>query len=100
MSPLTHFPGECSHGVEMACASGILAAAKIARPIMDRRGLSFLLVFGCSVSCVSLAYLALVGPPLPEWWRAAGLLVLGTGAGLVNMALFHAISRGYQADAA
>jgi len=67
---------------------------------MARRGLSFLLVFGCLVSCVSLTYLALVGPPWAEWWRVAGLLVLGTGAGVVNLALFHAIGRGYQADSA
>ncbi len=84
----------------LSLAVGIVAAARIARPIMTRHGLSFLLVFGCSVSCVSLAYLALVGPPVSDWWRVAGLLVLGTGAGLVNMALFHAISRGYQADSA
>jgi len=79
---------------------GLVAASRIARAIMDRRGLSFLLVFGCSISCVSLAYLALVGPPLPASWRVAGLLVLGTGAGLVNMALFHAISDDYQANSA
>jgi hypothetical protein len=84
----------------LSLAIGIVAAAGIARPIMARRGTSFLLVFGCSVSCVSLTYLALVGPPLADWWRVAGLLVLGTGAGLVNMALFHAIGRGYQADSA
>jgi len=84
----------------LSLAIGIVAAAKIARPIMARRGLSFLLVFGCLVSCVSLTYLALVGPPWAEWWRVAGLLVLGTGAGVVNLALFHAIGRGYQADSA
>jgi fucose permease len=84
----------------LSLAVGIVAASRIARLILARRSLSFLLVFGCSLSCVSLAYLALVGPPLPAWWRVAGLLVLGTGAGLVNMALFHAISRDYQSNAA
>jgi len=84
----------------LSLAAGIVAASKIAPPIMDRRSLSFLLVFGCSVSCVSLAYLALVGPPQSAWWRVAGLLVLGTGAGLVNMALFHAISRDYRTNSA
>jgi FHS family glucose/mannose:H+ symporter-like MFS transporter len=82
----------------LSLAIGIVAASQIARPIMARRSLSFLLVFGCSVSCVSLAYLALVGPPQSTWWRVAGLLALGTGAGLVNMALFHAISRDYQSN--
>jgi len=79
----------------LSLAIGIVAAARVARPIMARHSLSFLLIFGCSVSCVSLAYLAAVGPPLSSWWRVAGLLVLGIGAGLVNMALFHAISRNF-----
>ena len=84
----------------LSLAWGIVAAAFLARRIMARRGLSFLLVFGCSLSCLSLAYLAAVSPPLSAWWRAAGLVSLGIGAGLLNMALFSAISRKYQADAA
>jgi len=84
----------------LSLAWGIVAAAFLARRIMARRGLSFLLVFGCSLSCLSLAYLATVSPPLSAWWRAAGLVSLGIGAGLLNMALFSAISRKYQADAA
>jgi fucose permease len=84
----------------LSLAVGIVAAAVLARHIIARRGLSFLLVFACSLSCVALAYLALVSPPLSAWWRVAGLLTLGIGAGLLNMALFHAISRNYQADSA
>ena len=52
------------------------------------------------LSCIALLYLALVSPPLSDWWRVAGFLVLGAGAGLLNLALFHAISPGYEADAA
>jgi fucose permease len=84
----------------LSLAIGIVAAARFARPIMLRRGLSFLLVFGCALSCIALLYLALISPPLSDWWRVAGFLVLGAGAGLLNLALFHAISPGYQADAA
>jgi fucose permease len=84
----------------LSVAIGIVAAARFARPIMLRRGLSFLLVFACGLSCFALLYLALVSPPLSDWWRVAGLLVLGAGAGLLNLALFHAISLSYQADAA
>jgi FHS family glucose/mannose:H+ symporter-like MFS transporter len=83
----------------LSLAIGIVAAARFARPIMLRRGLSFLLVFACGLSCIALLYLALVSPPLSDWWRVAGLLVLGAGAGLLNLALFHAISLSYQADA-
>ena len=84
----------------LSLAIGIVAAAPFARPIMLRRGLSFLLVVACGLSCMALLYLALVSPLLSDWWRAAGLLVLGVGAGLLNLALFHAISLSYQADAA
>jgi len=84
----------------LSLAVGIVAAARFARIIMLRRGLSFLLVFACGLSCIALLYLAMVSPPLSDWWRVAGFLVLGAAAGLLNLALFHAISPGYQADAA
>ncbi len=84
----------------LALASGIVASAYLARPLMRKRGLSFLLVFGCAISCVALLYLALVPPPHSDWWRVAGCLVLGAGAGCVNQGLFYAISARYQADPA
>jgi fucose permease len=84
----------------LSFALGIMTGSFLARRIMVRRGVSFLMVFGCSLSCVSLAYLATVSPPLSAWWRAAGLVGLGAGAGLLNMALFSGISRKYHADAA
>ena len=84
----------------LSLAIGIVAAGRFARPIMLRRGLAFLLVFACGLSCLALLYLAMVSPPLSDWWRVAGFLVLGAGAGLLNLALFHAISPGYQTDAA
>ena len=83
----------------LSVAVGVVWAASLARWIMARRGLAFLLVFACALSCVALVYLALVSPPASPWWRMAGLLVLGIGAGLLNMALFHAISPSYQYDA-
>src|SRR5579863_7041106 len=84
----------------LSLAVGIVAASGLAKRLMRLRGLSYLLVFACVLSCVSLAYLAMVGPPASERWRVAGFLVLGIGSGLLNMALFHAISPGYQADPA
>jgi fucose permease len=84
----------------LSLAVGIVAAAALAHRVMLRRGLTFLLVFACALCCVALAYLSLVSPPASPWLRVAGLLVMGFGAGLLNMALFYAISRSYQADAA
>ncbi len=84
----------------LSLAVGIVAAAALARPILVRKGITFLLVFSCALACAALAYLALVSPPLSEWWRVAGLLVLGISAGLLNVSLFHAISPAYQSAAA
>ena len=84
----------------LSLAAGIVAAAAMARRVMAKQSVRFLLVFSCVLSSVSLACLALVSPPASEWWRVAGLLSLGVGAGLLNIALFHALSTGFQADAA
>jgi len=79
---------------------GIVAGSVAARSIMARRSVAFLLVFACGISCLALVYLAFVAPPASTWLRVAGLVALGSGAGLLNMALFYAISSRYQADAA
>jgi len=84
----------------LSLAIGLASATLFAMPLMRRKGLNFLLVFACSLSCLALGYLALVGPPVPSWWRVAGLLVLGIGAGMLNVGLFQAVSRDYSADAA
>jgi hypothetical protein len=84
----------------LCVAIGLAASFKPARYVMARRGLPFLLVFACLLACASLIYLALVSPPASAWWRAPGLLALGAAAGLLNMALFQAISCSYHADAA
>jgi len=84
----------------LCLAVGLVAAAAPARRIMTRRGVAFLLAFGSGLACASLAYLALLSMAASAWWRALGLLALGMGAGLLNMALFHAISRRFQSDAA
>src|SRR5690349_12992517 len=47
----------------LSVAVGIVAAALLARPLMERRGISFLLVSACAVSCLALAFLGLVPPP-------------------------------------
>ena len=84
----------------LCLALGVAAAATPARRIMARRGVAFLLAFSSGLACAALLYLASLSPAASAWWRALGLLSLGLGAGLLNMALFHAISRRYQSDAA
>jgi hypothetical protein len=84
----------------LALAVGLVASSALARPLLARRRLSFLLVFACALACGALAALAVVPPPASEWWRAAGLAGLGAAAGLLNLGLFHAISPVYHRDPA
>ena len=82
----------------LSLALGIVGAAVVARRL-PRSNLVFPLVFSCALSCLAVAYLALVPPPASAWWRVAGLFVLGIAAGLLNTELFQAISGNYRADA-
>jgi MFS transporter, FHS family, glucose/mannose:H+ symporter len=84
----------------LSLAAGLAASPALAWRLLGRGRVSFLLVFSCSLCCAALAYLALVSPPAPAWWRMAGLVILGLGAGVLNLALFHAISHSYSRDAA
>ena len=84
----------------LSVAAGLTASLPLAWRVLARRGLRFLLVFACLLACAALLYLAMVSPPLSAWWRAAGLLVLGMSAGLLNVALFQGLSQGYTSDAA
>jgi len=84
----------------LSLAVGLAASPALAWRLLGQRRVSFLLVFSCLLCCAALAYLALVSPPAPAWWRMAGLVVLGLGAGVLNLALFHAISNSYSRDAA
>lgn len=84
----------------LSLAGGIVTGAALARGVVRRRGVPFLLVSSCVLACASLVYLAMVAPPLSSWWRVAGLVALGAAAGCLNMGLFHAMSPTYQNDVA
>lgn len=84
----------------LSLAIGLVGSISFARRLMEAHGLTFLLVLACGISSAALAYLAIVSPPFAPWWRVGGLLALGVGAGLLNVGLFHTISRHYSADAA
>lgn len=84
----------------LSMAVGLVASSALTRPLVARRKLSLSLVLACGLACAVLAYLADVSPPASEWWRVAGLFVLGVAAGVLNLSLFHAISPAYHRDPA
>lgn len=84
----------------LCLAVGLVSAGVAAPNLLRKKGLGFLLVAACVTAALALAYLAAVSTLLSPWWRAGGFALLGLGAGLLNVGLFHAISAAYQADVA
>ena len=84
----------------LSMSLGLLAGARAARELLPRKGIRFTILLACGVCCGALLFLALVSPPAASWWRVFGLLVLGCGAGLLNTAVFHAITPAYRDDPA
>jgi MFS family permease len=84
----------------LSIGAGIVIAMIWGRRIVAYRGMPFLVVFACLLACGALVFLALFSPPASKWWRIFGLLLLGIGAGSLNMALFEGISGIYLRDAA
>ena len=84
----------------LSLSGGVIASYPIATTVLARKGGSFLLLFACSLGCASLLYLAVVTPPAAAYWRMAGLFLIGLSIGMLNTALFHAISGSYLRDPA
>jgi fucose permease len=68
--------------------------------MLVHRGTGTALVSGCAIAFIALLSLSFTAPPVSEWWRVPGLIGLGIGAGLLNTAIFHAISPAYKLNPA
>jgi len=79
---------------------GIWAALWIGARVLPKTRLGSTLVAACSLACAGFLYLALVPPTFSPWWRMAGVLVIGCGAGLLNNAMFQAIIPLYRLEPA
>jgi len=82
----------------LSLAVGIIAAHQASARILRTRGLRFLLIFACALGCAGLLWLALMTPPAHWAWRVVGLAVIGLALGLLNTALFHAVSANLARD--
>ncbi len=79
---------------------GMVAAAELARRILDRAGLRFILALSSAIASGSFAFLALDPPPLDPAWRMAALLLVGLASGGLNTGLCHAAAPLYRRDSA
>ena len=84
----------------LSVALGVMAATRLGRGLIVRRGLRAVMMGACAASCVTLIYLATVSPPVSNWSRFVGLFFLGACAGALNRTLFQAISPSYRRGAA
>jgi MFS transporter, FHS family, glucose/mannose:H+ symporter len=73
----------------LTLAGGMLVSHFLARRLLSKRGLWFLLVLACCLAGASLGSLGLVPPLASPSWRLPGFLLLGVGSGLFNLSLFH-----------
>jgi fucose permease len=80
--------------------AGILLSIPVGERLRRRKGTAFLMSLGSGTGCGAFLLLALASPPAASLFRLAGLLVLGAGAGLLNVGLFHAISPLYRQNRA
>lgn len=75
---------------------GLLVSVQLSRVVLPNRGISYVLTLGGVIAFAAVTLLSLTSPPIGEWWRLPGFLALGTGAGLINTGVFHAISGAYR----
>jgi fucose permease len=80
--------------------AGLLIALRVAFSLLPRKGIVFTLVLASSVACGAFLALAFTPIAAPPWWRGVALLFLGFAAGLLNAAVFHAVSPLYFHDRA
>jgi hypothetical protein len=84
----------------LSVAVGVLFSVEIARRLLPRKGVSFVLILACTLACGALVLLAFAPPPFPALWRMGTLLLVGLAFGLLNSGIFQAISSIYRHDPA
>ena len=84
----------------LSLAIGVIVSTEAAGALLLKRGIGFLLIAACALACAALVCLALVPSTASAWWRMAPLFSIGFATGLLNTAVFHAISPAYDHDPA
>ncbi len=83
----------------LAMNLGIVAGLALSR-LLRGRSLALLLALACGLACAAFVFLAMEPIGSDTVWQMGGLLLLGCGAGLLNVGVFRAISPLYRHDPA
>ena len=84
----------------LCVAVGVLVSVELSRRLLPRKGVAFVLILACWLASGALLFLAFTPPPFPALWRMGTMTVVGMALGLLNSAIFQAISTIYQHDPA
>jgi fucose permease len=84
----------------LSVALGVLLSVEASRRLLPRKGVAFVLILACWLASAALLILAFAPPPFPALYRMGTLLAVGMALGLLNSAIFQAISTIYQHDPA
>ncbi|HEY3836842.1 MAG TPA: MFS transporter [Bryobacteraceae bacterium] len=87
-------------GYFICLAAGVIVPTESASVFIRRASISHQMAAGCGLACASLILLAFIPLEASEIWRMFGLLLVGLSAGLINSALFAALSSAYTKDVA
>lgn len=94
--PSYSFIGNCF----LAVNAGLLVSVFIAARLLKRKGIRFVVALAYVIAFGTLISLSFTSPPVAEFWRLPGLTGVGFASGLLNTAIFHAISPAYRHDPA
>lgn len=84
----------------LALGAGVAGGGVLARRLGNRISLGRLLAAGCFAATIAILMLSVAAPPAQVWYQSIALLITGIAAGLVNVAVFEAVTPCYEADPA
>jgi fucose permease len=87
-------------GYFLSLAVGLVLSVGASHFLLPSRGVKFVLIASSGLGCGAFLFLAGSSPPAPAALRLFGVLGIGFSAGLLNAAVFQAISPIYQRDRA
>jgi len=84
----------------LSASLGVVLSTEVARRILARKGLVFVMIVAPALACATLLSLTLASPPVSAWFRMAGLFFLGLATGGLNTGLCRALLPVYRRDSA